>query len=844
MTNSVLDFHSLALRLLFISLVALLLLTLPALLHADPVVRYATPTPVGNADCSSWTDACSLQTALASAGSGDEVWVQMGVHKPTDTADRTISFALPAGAAVYGGFAGTETQLGERDWQTNLTVLSGDIDNNDLTDPTGVVTDTANIVGANSYHVVAAKNLTVTARLDGFTITAGQGIDEYPDDGGGGLYTLYSDIAVANVVFMGNFAFAGGGMYNDHGRSELTAVTFTNNSSADMGGGMCNGGDSTLTNVLFSGNSAQEWGGGLFMAVSDLVLTQVVFSDNTAVYGGGADTYQAYQGSNVLYTNVVFDGNHATYGGGLSVRFDSTPTLDGVTFRDNAAEFGGGIFTDYSNPTLKEVTFSGNLGVYGGGMYNGWSDGVLAGVTFVDNQAAADGGGIYNTFGSAPTLTDVVFRHNQAVSGNGGGMHNIYGNRSFLTNVIFEGNTAYLSGGAMFNDVNSDPTLVNVTMQNNTAVSANGGGIYNSDISEPTIFNSVIWGNNAGQNGNQIYNDNSLPVIAYSDVQGSGGSGSGWDTALGIDGGGNLDADPRFVAPAAGDLHLRPDSPAIDAGDNTAVPPGIVTDLDGRSRFIDVPFIPDSGSGTPPLVDMGAYEASFTDLSLAKTVTPAVAASGEMLTFTLTLTNSSSLTVTQVVLTDTLPAHLSPQAVLASGVTITDTGVSPAFVWHVADLAPGQTGVITLTAVLTTPLAAGTYTNTAHVSAANDAWPLNNSASITYTVANVAPMFTSTAVLTASQDAPYTYLAAASDGNGDSLTLTAPVLPGWLSLTVHGDGTAVLSGTPARADIGEHAVTLRVVDQSGLYSEQTFSVAVLAEPAFALYLPMLVRGAR
>lgn len=310
------DSRSLTLRLLSASLIALLFLTPQMLLHADPVVRYAAPAPAGSGDCSSWADACIFPTALASAGSGDEVWVQMGIHKPTDTTDRTISFDLPANVAVYGGFAGTETQLDQRDWQANLTVLSGDVDNNDLTDPTGVVTDTANIVGTNSYHVVAAKNLTVTARLDGFTITAGQGIDEYPDDGGGGLYTLYSDTAVANVVFMGNFAFAGGGMYNDHGRSELTAVTFTNNSSVDMGGGMCVGGDSTLTNVVFSGNSSQEWGGGLFIAVSDLVLTQVVFSDNTAVYGGGADTYQAYKGSNVLYSDVVFEGNHATYDGG------------------------------------------------------------------------------------------------------------------------------------------------------------------------------------------------------------------------------------------------------------------------------------------------------------------------------------------------------------------------------------------------------------------------------------------------------------------------------------------------------------------------------------------------
>jgi uncharacterized repeat protein (TIGR01451 family) len=359
------------------------------------------------------------------------------------------------------------------------------------------------------------------------------------------------------------------------------------------------------------------------------------------------------------------------------------------------------------------------------------------------------------------------------------------------------------------------------------------------------VDNSILWGNSAGRNGDEIFNDvGSVPTVAYSDVQGSGGSGSGWDTALGIDGGGNLDADPRFVIPTAGDLRLGPDSPAIDAGDNTAVPPTVTTDLDGRPRFIDVPFIPDSGSGTPPLVDMGAYEASFADLSLAKTVTPAIAAPGEMLTFTLTLENSSSFTVTQVVLTDTLPAHLSPQVVLTSGVTITDTGVSPAFVWHVADLAPGQTGVITLSAVLTTPLAAGTYTNTARVSAANDAWPLNNSANITYTVANVAPMFTSTAVLTATQDAPYTYAITASDRNGDLLTITAPVLPDWLSLMDHGDGTAVLSGTPTSADVGDHAVTLRVTDGNGLHSDQAFSVTVLAKPKFTLYLPLVISAVR
>ena len=76
----------------------------------------------------------------------------------------------------------------------------------------------------------------------------------------------------------------------------------------------------------------------------------------------------------------------------------------------------------------------------------------------------------------------------------------------------------------------------------------------------------------------------------------------------------------RFsLTPTCGSRRVRP---CIDAGDNTAVPPDtadldgdgnttepIPLDLDGNLRFVDCPDIPDTGNGTPPIVDMGAYEA-------------------------------------------------------------------------------------------------------------------------------------------------------------------------------------------------------------------------------------------
>ncbi len=71
---------------------------------------------------------------------------------------------------------------------------------------------------------------------------------------------------------------------------------------------------------------------------------------------------------------------------------------------------------------------------------------------------------------------------------------------------------------------------------------------------------------------------------------------------------------------AAGDLRLKPDSPAIDAGANGRVPADIVgldgggdavgrmpLDLDGNPRFMDAPEMPDMGTGAPPVMDMGAY---------------------------------------------------------------------------------------------------------------------------------------------------------------------------------------------------------------------------------------------
>jgi uncharacterized repeat protein (TIGR01451 family) len=396
---------------------------------------------------------------------------------------------------------------------------------------------------------------------------------------------------------------------------------------------------------------------------------------------------------------------------------NSSSTLSNVTFNSNqATEYGGGMYSSGSS-TLTGVAFSGNdAGTNGGGMFSSGSS-TLIDVTFNSNQAEY-GGGMYNSGSS--TLINAAFSGNQA-DGYGGGMYNSTSNAT-LNNIAFSGNLAGVRGGGMYIS-SSSPALTNVTFSANQA-GLRGGGICNY-AGNPTLTNTILWSNTAPV-GAQMYNySNSSPVVNYSLAEGGcPGVGTSCDAHL-------LTTDPRFadadgaddvVGTLDDDLRLMDDSPAIDAGDNTAVPAdthdldgdGNTTeplpyDMNGNSRFIDH-LRTDSGSGAPPLVDLGAYETP--GFWLVKTTTPSVLDAGDHLTYTLAF-HAVELTATHVVISDVIPISVSVTSVLSAGVAITDTGASSGYVWHVQDLAPGQGGVITITGVVSDSLLpAQTFTNT------------------------------------------------------------------------------------------------------------------------------------
>ncbi len=302
---------------------------LPATTHAadTPTVLYVNKNATGANNGTSWQNAYTdLQNALAAAQAGTQIWVARGIYYPTNvSSDRTASFILKSGVALYGGFAGSETQLHERDWLANPTILSGDIDRND-THTNGIVIDTSGLLGSNSYHVVTDDAIDESAILDGFIITAGWANGVNNERLGGGLYIFNSSPTITNVRFSGNSATAeGGAIFSYANKLTITQSTFAGN-SAQMGGALYKKGgldNSTLTiiNTTFSGNYALHAGGAIVLEQSLNPLSPTTSSIINTTFSGNS----AQSGSVIFAFNNTFSINNSILWG------NSAPALTGVT---------------------------------------------------------------------------------------------------------------------------------------------------------------------------------------------------------------------------------------------------------------------------------------------------------------------------------------------------------------------------------------------------------------------------------------------------------------------------------------------------------------------------------
>jgi len=317
----------------------------------------------------SWPDAFRyLQDALDKAASCDQIRVAQGTYLPDHGAqvglgDREATFHLKSSVTIKGGYAGSgEPDPDARDIDTYETILSGDLDGNDVEvgDPCDLLNEPPRL--ENSYHVVTASGTDGKAVLDGFTITAGNANRLEPHNNGGGLYNSSGSPTIRNCRLCANFAgHDGAGMWNsDSSRPVLTNCTIANNMVVNNGGGLCITGQSdvSLTDCIVSNNRAGNDGGGLCgTGRSDVSLTNCVVSDNRA-------------------------GND---GGGVMRNWADLTLVKATISNNTAADDGGGVC---NGGMLYNCVISGNsAGEYGGGIYNWESDSMLTNCTFSGNEA-------------------------------------------------------------------------------------------------------------------------------------------------------------------------------------------------------------------------------------------------------------------------------------------------------------------------------------------------------------------------------------------------------------------------------------------------------------------------
>jgi hypothetical protein len=380
----------------------------------------------------------------------------------------------------------------------------------------------------------------------------------------------------------------------------------------------------------------------------DVAAYPTVLSGDIGVAGSNTDnSYHVMVGSNtdatVVLDGFTISGGNASgpspdnFGGGM-YNSAGLPTVANCTFSSNYASSGGGMYNDHAAPILINCAFTGNSAVdLGGGVYNGSSSPMLISCAFTGNSVSfgtyCGGGGMYNG-SSSPTLVSCAFTENSAPGGTyggGGGMFNQNASSPMLTRCTFTRNTTYYWGGGIYNVLDCSPMLVNCVFYGN---SARGGGGMNNDHSTSTLANCTF-SDNSASNGGAISNWYSLSTLTNCILwtttalggqiyQYTGGATTATycDIRGGYTGTGNINVDPLFIRNPSpgpdgrwgtadddyGDLRLQFASPCIDAGNNAAVPAGVTTDLAGQPRFVDLPGVPDTGLGTAPVVDMGAYE--------------------------------------------------------------------------------------------------------------------------------------------------------------------------------------------------------------------------------------------
>jgi len=296
----------------------------------------------GLGDGSSWANAyqgsSGLQTALAAAVAGDDIYVAQGRYLASSTNVRTQSFALRNGVEIFGSFAGGESHPGERpDIALAPSILDGDLLGNDA----------SNQFNDNSHHLITTAGTNSTAVIDGFVVMGGNANagTTNNDRGGGILIVGGASPTIRGCGFYRNrCTFGGGAGYINGSGPRFTDCQFVDNVGGSFGGGfdIAQASNVRFDRCYFEGNTASRAGALEMFASSNIFVTNSVFYNNTATGSGSGGGIWIGSGTSAQIRNCTLVANRATgsaSGGGLA-NSGASPSIVNSIFWGNTAAGG------------------------------------------------------------------------------------------------------------------------------------------------------------------------------------------------------------------------------------------------------------------------------------------------------------------------------------------------------------------------------------------------------------------------------------------------------------------------------------------------------------------------
>jgi predicted outer membrane repeat protein len=444
----------------------------------------------GTGDGTSWANAfTNLNNALAAAQAGDHIWVAAGVYRTGTDNLPTNTFAVPTGVNVYGGFAGNETQLSQRNWETNITQLTGDQANNDITDNFGLATRSD-----NSHHVVTVLlgGNTNPATIDGFLISNGHtdtlAASPMVNRSGGGIL-LTAEAVIKNCTFQQHYGESGACIYGTGAAVDNTLID----------------------NCRFTSSVARFRAPGIFVLnMNGLQVNRCIFEDFTAVNRG---FFYPRSVNNFRVDSCIFR-NSTGIGFGTGVfNWQASGTFSNCTFDNLTGTNGVGIYNDNRDGgdfVLMERCSFINLFAsdYGGtGMYNFRMNNKVDNCVFEDNEAPTSGAAIYNGSAVNFEVVNSTFRGNK---GEFAAAVATYGAIGVFDSCLFAQNSA-TEAGAASTGFKGNAKYKNCTFSENSAKFA-AGLFCQNDTTRMEIENCTFFSNTAEEEGGAVFANRFVPV--------------------------------------------------------------------------------------------------------------------------------------------------------------------------------------------------------------------------------------------------------------------------------------------------------------------------------------------